>query len=174
MTTPLNKAAWLCCAALTLVATASWGQNRIYRCGNEYTNNAAQAKKQNCHPIEGGSITIVHTQGGVRSSSSSGGSASTAPRASQGPSSAQVSSNQQQVRDNDARAILQAELGKAQERLAVLQAEYNAGQPAKTAGEEAKPELYAARVADLKAKITRLQSDVQGIERELSRLPSGG
>lgn len=162
-----------CAVALLVLASASWGQSRIYRCGNEYTNNAAQAKKENCRVVEGGSVTVVHTQGAGSSRAGTSGTASgtTAAATSRGPASAQVSSSQQQVRDNDARAILQAELAKAQERLAVLKTEYNDGQPAKTALEESKPELYQARAADLKARIARQESDVQGIERELSRLP---
>ncbi len=159
-----------CAVALLALASASWGQSRIYRCGNEYTNNAAQAKKENCRVVEDGAVTVVHTQG-AGSSRAGAASGTAAVATSRGPASAQVSSSQQQVRDNDARAILQAELAKAQERLAVLKTEYNDGQPARTALEESKPELYQARTADLKARVARQESDVQGIERELSRLP---
>jgi len=158
-----------CAVALLALTSASWGQSRIYRCGNEYTNNAAQAKKENCRVVEGGSVTVVHTQ--EAGSSRAGAASGTAAAASRSAATAQVSNSQQQVRDNDARAILQAELTKAQERLAVLKAEYNDGQPPKTALEESKPELYQARVADLKTRVARQESDVQGIERELSRLP---
>lgn len=158
----MNRMKFAGAMALLVLASASWGQSRIYRCGNEYTNNAAQAKKENCRVIEDGAVTVVHTQGAASSA---------AAASSRGPASAQVSSNEQQVRDNDARAILQAELIKAQERLAVLKTEYNDGQPTKTALEESKPELYQARAADLKARLARQESDVQGIERELSRLP---
>lgn len=162
----------LLCLASGLVSA----QDVIYRCGNEYTNNAAVAKQRNCHVIEGGSVTVVHTQRSSGSASSSAGASSSsaaAPRVSRGPAGTQVDAGQQQARDNDARAILQAELTKAQDRLNTLLAEYNNGQPAKTELENSKPELYEARVNDLKSKITRLESDVQGIERELKRLPGG-
>ena len=36
--------------------------------------------------------------------------------------------------------------------------------------EASQPEVYQARIDDLKAKIARQESDVQGIERELARL----
>lgn len=157
----------VCGLALLAAAPLGWSQDRIYRCGNEYTNNVTIAKQRNCQQIEGGSVTVVHTQGGGASSTGSA-----AARTSKGPASAQVASGQQQARDKDARAILEAELGKAQERLDTLKAEYNAGQPAKTELENSKPELYQARVDDLKTKISRLENDVQGIEREISRLPA--
>lgn len=163
----------VCAVALLVAAPLSWSQDRIYRCGNEYTNNATVAKQRNCRVVEGGSVTVVHTQG-MRSSSSSSSSGASTARASKGPAGTQVDSAQQQARDNDARAILQAELAKAQERLLTLQAEYNNGQPQKTEVEQSKPELYEARVNDLKTKISRLESDVRGIERELARLPGGG
>lgn len=87
-----------------------------------------------------------------------------------GPEAAQVSSTQQQVRDNDARAILQSELGRAQARLAELKAQFNGGLPTAAELEASQPEVYQARIDDLKAKIARQESDVQGIERELARL----
>lgn len=169
-----NRIQFVCALALLSVASASWGQSRVYRCGNEYTNNAAQAKKENCRLVEGGSLTIVHTGGG----SSGGGSAPRAAASSSGPATpvnrgpeaAQVSSTQQQVRDNDARAILQSELGRAQARLAELKAQFNGGQPTAAELEASQPEVYQARIDDLKAKIARQESDVQGIERELARL----
>ena len=164
----------VCAVALLVAAPWGWSQDRIYRCGNEYTNNAAVAKQRNCHVIEGGSVTVVHTQRSSGSASSSAGASSSsaaAPRVSRGPAGTQVDAGQQQARDNDARAILQAELTKAQQRLSTLQAEYNNGQPAKTELEDSKPELYEARVNDLKSKIARLENDVQGIEREIQRLP---
>lgn len=158
------------CAVALLVATPwGWSQDRIYRCGNEYTNNAAVAKQRNCHVIEGGSVTVVHTQRG--SVPPAAGTSAPAPRLNKGPAGTQVDAGHQQARDNDARAILQAELTKAQQRLSTLQAEYNNGQPAKTELEDSKPELYEARVNDLKSKIARLENDVQGIEREIQRLP---
>ena len=47
---------------LLLIAStpfAAWAQDRIYRCGNEYTNNAQQAKERGCKLVEGGNVTVV-------------------------------------------------------------------------------------------------------------------
>ena len=78
----------------------------------------------------------------------------------------------QKARDSDARAILQGELNKAQARLAELKAEYNDGNPVRTALELRNPQGYPERVAKLKADITRQESDIAGIKRELDRLPA--
>ena len=51
-----------CLFALTVIAAMlqpAWAQDRIYRCGNEYTNNAAQAKERGCKLVEGGNVTVV-------------------------------------------------------------------------------------------------------------------
>src|SRR6218665_98367 len=37
---------------------AALAQERIYRCGSEYTNNAAQAKERGCKLMEGGNVTL--------------------------------------------------------------------------------------------------------------------
>ena len=38
-------------------------QDRIYRCGNEYTNNAQQAKERGCKLVEGGTRTSEWRKG---------------------------------------------------------------------------------------------------------------
>ena len=47
---------------LWIIATlpvAAFAQDRIYRCGNEYTNNATQAKERGCKLVEGGNVTVI-------------------------------------------------------------------------------------------------------------------
>jgi uncharacterized protein (DUF2147 family) len=86
---------------IAAMAPAAWAQDRIYRCGNEYTNNAAQAKERGCKLVEGGNVTVVQ---GARSKAS-GVAAPGAPAAS--PAGApRVENNDQRARDADARAIL--------------------------------------------------------------------
>lgn len=40
-----------------------WGtvqaQDRIFRCGNEYTNNPAQSQRKDCVALDGGHITVI-------------------------------------------------------------------------------------------------------------------
>ena len=56
--------------------------------------------------------------------------------------------------------------------VAELKAEYNDGNPVRTALELRNPQGYPERVAKLKADITRQESDIAGIRRELDRLPA--
>jgi hypothetical protein len=159
-------------AALPMAALA---QDRIYRCGNEYTNNATQAKERGCKLVEGGNVTVIQ---GSRPAGGGGGtsganSASSSSASSSSPAGApRVSSNDQRARDSDARAILESELRKAETRQAELVKEYNGGAPERNALDLRNPQRYAERTAELKAAVARAESDVAGIKRELSRLPA--
>jgi hypothetical protein len=154
--------------------TPALAQERIYRCGNEYTNNATVAKARGCKPMEGGNITIV--QG-------TSPQATAAPRAAQTPSAprpaARTDSPEQRARDSDARQILQAELRKAEQRLTEAQKAYANGQPEKEGIESRNHQRYLDRVAELKESVARAESDVSGLRRELGRMggaqaPSAG
>lgn len=162
-----------CLFALTVIAALlqpAWAQDRIYRCGNEYTNNAAQAKERGCKLVEGGNVTVVE---GTRPAAAPAGGA-TAPSASKAaaspPNAPRVAATDQRARDADARAILDAELRKAETRLADLRKEYNDGSPQRSALELRNPQGYIERTAELKAAMTRAEADVAGIKRELGRL----
>lgn len=153
---------------LALMAAPAGAQDRIYRCGNEYTNNANQAKERGCKLVEGGNITVVE---GVRSAPASGAGA--APKQSTSPPSApRVNPNDQRARDADARAILESELRKAEARHAELTKEYNNGAPERNALDLRNTQRYAERTAEIKANLARSESDIAGIKRELARLPS--
>ena len=154
-------------------APAAWAQDRIYRCGNEYTNNATQAKERGCKLVEGGNVTVVQ---GTRPAAAAavpaaGGTGAAAPATS--PSNApRVSNNDQKARDADARAILESELRKAEVRHADLAKEYNNGAPERNALDLRNPQRYMERTAELKASVARSESDIAGIKRELARLPA--
>ena len=103
---------------LLIAATvpAVQAQDRIYRCGNEYTNNAQQAKERGCKLVEGGNVTVVQgTRPASAAAPAAGGAA--APSSATSPANApRVSNNEQKSRDSDARAILESELRKAETR----------------------------------------------------------
>ena len=166
------KYAYLIPLAVLVVAVSSHAQSRIYRCGNSYTNDAAEAKTKNCKLVEGGYITVVEGTR-VQGASGSGAANNAATRvASTAPSSAgtRVDSADQKARDSDARQILEAELKKAEARQAELVREYNNGEPDKQGGEARNYQKYLDRVAELKASIARNQSDIAGLKRELDRV----
>jgi len=153
---------------LPLLAPLASAQSTIYRCGNEYTNNATSAKERGCKPVEGGHVTVIH--GGPPPAASA---APAAPAARSGAAPApRAEGSAQRARDSDARAILQGELAKSQERMAQLELEYNNGSPERSALELRNPQGYIERTANLKAQIARYQSDIEGLRREISRLPA--
>lgn len=154
---------------IVTVVPAALAQDRIYRCGNEYTNNAAQAKERSCKLVEGGNVTVL--QGSrpapVAAPAATGGAAAASPA-----TTPRVSNNDQKARDSDARAILESELRKAEARYAELAKEYNNGAPQRSALDLRNPQQYMDRTAELKASLARSESDVAGIKRELARLPA--
>ncbi|HVL46195.1 MAG TPA: hypothetical protein VM407_15340 [Acidovorax sp.] len=149
---------------------AALAQDRIYRCGNEYTNNAQQAKERGCKLVEGGNVTVVQGSRPASAALAAGGGGSTA--ATSPPSAPRVTNNEQKSRDSDARAILESELRKAEARHAELLKEYNNGAPERNALDLRNPQRYLERTADLKASVARSESDIAGIKREIARLPA--
>ena len=148
----------------TLAACArvpmAWSQDRIYRCGNEYTNTVSEAQAKNCKLVSGGNVTVVQS------------AKPAAPKASTGPASpSRMDSADQRAKDSDARRILESELKKAETKQAELLKEYNNGEPEKTGPEFRNHQKYLERTAELKAAIARNESDIAGIRRELNRLP---
>ncbi|WP_311221513.1 MULTISPECIES: hypothetical protein [unclassified Acidovorax] len=163
-------------ALLTVCAClpAAWSQDRIYRCGNEYTNNATQAKERGCKVVEGGNVTVLQSSRPAAAPSSGGGGGSTASSGSAAApvNTPRVGASDQRARDSDARAILESELRKAESRQAELVREYNNGMPEKSALELRNTQVYQDRLTALKASLARADSDVAGIKRELARLPA--
>lgn len=150
-----------------LLAAPAMAQDTVYRCGNEYINNAAVAKQRGCTPLQGGNVTVIE---GTRPSPAA---APRSPGASSGGGSApRVDNAAQRARDSDARAILETELRRAEERLAEAQKAYANGEPEKQGIEGRNHQRYLDRVAELKAAVARAESDVAGLRRELQRLGS--
>jgi hypothetical protein len=168
------KHTFLFSAFLLLLAgtgSAAWAQ-QVYRCTGaggaapEYINNAKEAQTRNCKLISGGNVTVVQSTPMSKANSTSTSAVRVATASgSSGP--------EQRARDSDSRAILESELKKAEARLAEQQKEYNNGEPEKQGIEGRNYQRYLDRVAELKDSITRNQSDIAGLKREISRLPSG-
>jgi len=162
----------VCLLMLGTAAVPVVAQDRIYRCGNEYTNDPGDAKARGCRVIEGGNVTVIQ---GLKPAPATAPAPARAnpPNGSAGGSRGdndRVDAAAQRARDADARAILEAELRKAESRLSGLSQEYNNGEPEKRGPEFRNHQMYLDRVAELKAGVARAQSDVDGIKRELARL----
>jgi hypothetical protein len=145
----------------TMSVNATSEPQRIYRCGNAYTNQPDPAL--NCKPLAGGSVTVIE---GTRVQGVSAVSPGT--NVSSGP--AKVDSNEQRQRDIQAHAVLQAELQKAQRQHAELLREWHNGEPERRGDEHRQPAKYQDRVAQLRAALQRTEADIAGLQRELSRL----
>lgn len=143
------------------VAGLAQAQNRIYRCGNEYTNTVPPGQK-GCKAIEGGNVTVVQAPRPTES----------VRMAATSQAINRIQGEQQRQRDADARMILESELRKAESRQAELLREYNNGEPEKMGPEFRNHQMYLDRVASLKASLERNESDLAGLRRELDRLPS--
>ncbi len=155
---------------IAATAPAAWAQDRIYRCGNEYTNNAQQARERGCKLVEGGNVTVVQGSRPAAAAAPAAGGGTAAPASP--PSAPRVNTNDQKARDADARAILESELRKAETRHAELLKEYNNGAPERNALDLRNPQRYQERTAELKASVARSESDIAGIKREIARLPA--
>ncbi len=144
-----------------LATTSTWAQDRIYRCGNEYTNTVTEAQAKTCKLVSGGNVTVVQSQ-----KPSANRVAATTPPAQR------VDAGEQRAKDSDSRLILESELKKAEARQAELLKEYNNGEPEKMGPELRNHQKYLDRVEELKASISRNENDINGIRRELSRMPA--
>lgn len=173
-TTPLHAIRWFTACVVGLCSVQALAQERIYRCPGkpvEYINNAEIAKSRGCTLMDGGNITIIQgtapqRSGEVKAASAPRPASSTPPTRSSGE---RIDSGEQRARDSDARAILESELRKAEERLAQAQKAYANGAPEKEGIESRNHQRYLDRVAELKAALARAESDVSGIRRELGR-----
>jgi vacuolar-type H+-ATPase subunit I/STV1 len=146
------------------LVTGVFAQERIYRCGNEYTNTVSESQAKNCKLVSGGNVTVVQAH---KPTASSGARAASATQPGQ-----RVDAGEQRAKDSDSRLILESELKKAEARHAELLKEYNNGEPEKIGGEARNYQKYVDRVAELKASISRTESDIAGIRRELGRVPA--
>lgn len=168
---PLLLTTWLPLAAAVLgaVALPASAQDRIYRCGNEYTNQIKG--RSDCKLVEGGNVTIVRGTAPAPAPVTRSASTGAAPRTASAPASApRIDTPEQRARDADAKAILEQELRRAEARQNELTKEYNNGEPDKIGGEARNYQKYLDRVAEMKASLARNQSDIDGLKRELSRL----
>src|SRR5689334_7282824 len=96
------KYAYLTVMAVAALAATAQAQTKIYRCGNSYTNSASEAQAKGCKPMDGGNVTVVE---GTRVNSAQ-------VKVATAPSSVtpqRINADEQKARDNDARAILEAE-----------------------------------------------------------------
>jgi hypothetical protein len=163
-----------CCLAVTPLAGAD---DRIYRCGNEYTNTPMNSK--DCEVMQGQTLTVIQgtrPSGALKSQPSAAMPDRTKMASSLAVSASQPGSTPEPVdtkfRDVQKRTILVSELKQVRERHAQLVQEYNAGEPEKIGSEARNHQKYLDRLANLKAGIARAERDMDSLQKELARLPA--
>ena len=120
--------------------SGAFAQERIYRCGNEYTNTVPEAQARNCKLVSGGNVTVVQAHRPGPSKAANTGATQPAQR---------VDSGDQRAKDSDSRLILESELKKAEARQAELLKEYNNGEPEKLGPEHRNHQKYVDRIAEI-------------------------
>lgn len=159
---------------LSVLAGLAMAQSaNVYRCPGPpvlYTDALTpnEARDKGCRLVEGTPITVIQMPRARPSGSAA--PASTASGAVRSTDS-KVDPSTQRQRDADARRILEEELRRDEDKLAALKREYNNGEPERR-GEERNYQLYLDRVSSLKASITRTESDIAAIKRELAKISS--
>ena len=176
----MKKVLYFTVTAVVLATTSvvAMAQSAIYRCGNEYLNDAGLAATRGCQLVAGGNVTVVPGTR-VNSVEKEGASPTVASApvrsvrrntvVNAGPSTDTAA---QRARDSDVRSILLAELRTAETRLADQQREYNNGEPEKLGAETRNPQRYQDRINELKDGINRFMGDIAGLKREIARLPT--
>ena len=149
-------------------------QGKIFRCGNTYTNDEAQARANACKLVEGGNVTVVQgtrVQGNAPAATpapANGVKVANAPQAANAPGQ-RVDAGEQKARDDERRLILESELKRAEAKHAELLKEWNNGEPDKLGPETRNHQKYLDRVGELKAAVERSERDLAGLKRELGR-----
>ncbi len=160
-------------AAVLLLAPLAQAQgSEIFVCVDEFGNRTFTnvGDTARCKRLDVGPLTTVPAQP-ARPSSAGGNAAqgqnAARPTANPGPSSfPRVESSAQRERDETRRALLEAELKREEARLAELRAEFNNGEPERR-GDERNYQKYLDRVQSLREQISRSESNVAELRREL-------
>ncbi len=158
MTKLLPRASLLLCLGGLMLPIAA--QAQIYRCESpDGTPLFQNSPGKNCKAMDLPSLTTVPSPrlpAGGRTTTANA-SPSDFPR---------VDASAQRNRDSDRRRILEDELAREKSRLEEIRKEYNGGEPERL-GNERNYQKYLDRVERLKDDITRSETNVASLRREL-------
>lgn len=164
---PLAPLVFSSLAALFATQAHAQAPDRMYRCDdNYYTNSLNDPKARGCKLLETGNVTVVQ---GTKPATAQNGVKLAVATPLAGTSGQRVDASDQRARDADAKGIMETELRRAEARRTELALEYNNGEPEKRGDESRNYQKYLDRVAELKANLGRVESDIAGIRRELGR-----
>jgi hypothetical protein len=162
--------------SLQVAAPAMAQTTAVYRCPGPpvlYTDALTpnEARERGCRTIEGAPITVIQ---GVRpraaaSSAAKGAASANGGASASGGADARVDPAAQRLRDADARRILEAELRREEDRLALQKRDFSNGEPERL-GDERNYQKYLDRVALMRAGIARTEGDIAALRREIGKL----
>jgi len=163
----LRKAVCAIGVAVPLAVLAQ-SSDTIFMCVDEQGNKSFQnvGSAKGCKRLDVGPVLSVPA-----AKLPAGRSASAADdRAAVSPANfPRVDRDTQRTRDSDRRRILEDELKTEEDRLVRLRAEYNNGEPERR-GDERNYALYQDRVQRLREDITRVETNVGALRREIALL----
>lgn len=156
----------------SLAALPAWPQTAdsgvMYRCpGNDYSNtiSAAEAEKLRCKKVENAAVTIMRAARPSAPAAPASGIAATGSGAIAGVDSAAL-----RARASNVRRTLERNLKAEESKLAVLENEFNGGEPERR-DDEFDFQKYLDRAATMRSAIARKQLDIAAIRREIQKLP---
>ena len=164
------------------IPSATWpllASAQVYRCESDSGVPVYQGSPsgKNCRQIDLQPLTTIPApklpasppRATPAPPASSSGAARNGARQAAPADFPRVDAGTQRARDNDRRAILEAELSREQARLDTLRAEYKDGEPDRL-GSERNYQKYLDRVERLKEDIARAEANIGALQRELSAI----
>jgi len=148
------------------------GVGVMYRCpGNDYNNTitAAEAEKLHCKKIENASVTVIQSPAGGASGASVAPPARPVAAVADPMSPADAAALR--ARATNSRRSLEGRLKSEEGRLAVLEKEFNGGEPERQI-DEFDFQKYLDRVARMRSAISRKQIEIAELRREIDKLPT--
>ena len=156
------KAIQVLLAALLALFTAAASAQLVWKCDHpdgtsEYANGAAVPK--GCKKVDIEAATVV-TIPAPKLPATKPASAANFPK---------IDSATQRSRDNDRRKVLESELQTQTDKLTALRKDFNNGEPERH-GDERNYQKYLDRVEQMRDEISRTESNIASVKRELTQL----
>ncbi len=151
-------------AGLCVVQSAQ-AQSRVFRCdGPDGTPLFQNTAGKGCRELD---LPPLNSVPAPRQPAAATRSATAVPTAARAGSFPRVEAATQRERDSDRRRLLSEELKREQERLGELRKEFNNGEPERR-GDERNYQKYLDRVERLRHEMSRAESSIGSLEREMA------
>jgi hypothetical protein len=161
--------------AALLLATAAHAQSVVYRCVDKegrvlYTDTNTGSCKVVDSIVSGAISSPAPTRAPAANSGATMRQGASRPAAASTPAAfPRVDNATQRARDDDRRAILDEELRAEEKKLAILQREFNNGEPERQ-GNERNYAKYQERVAQMRDDIGRAEKNIEALKREIANI----